>query len=341
MSQLGFWDWEKRHRYLEEKQDILVKLNEWIPWEEFREILNQTQTKERKSKAGRKAIDPVRMFKLLILQRLYGISDEALEYQVNDRLSFMKFVGLGIEDRVPDATTVWLFRQKLVEQKLAEELFEKFEGYLQRQGYQAEGGQMIDATLIPVPKQRNSREENEIVKSGKIPEDWKEQPRKKRQKDCDARWTKKNQENHFGYKNHINVDVKYKFIRKYAVTAASVHDSRMFAAVLDGSNTGDGVWADSAYGSQIREEVLALMGMESHIHEKGSRNHPLSEAQKARNKERSGTRARVEHIFGTFVTSMGGKMERVIGHARIETQIILKNLAYNLRRYIYLQKSCA
>jgi len=341
MSQLGFWDWEKRHRYLEDKQDILVKLNEWIPWEEFREILNQTQTKERQSKAGRKAIDPVRMFKLLILQRLYGISDEALEYQVNDRLSFMKFIGLGIEDRVPDATTVWLFRQKLVEQKLAEELFEKFEGYLQRQGYQAAEGQIIDATLIPVPKQRNSRKENEEVKSGKTPEDWEKKPNKKRQKDRDARWTKKNQENHFGYKNHINVDVKYKFIRKQAVTSASVHDSQMFGAVLDGSNTGDGVWADSAYRSKIREEVIELMGMESHIHEKGSRNHPLSESQKARNTERSQTRARVEHIFGTFAKSMGGKMERVIGHARIETQIILKNLAYNLRRYVYLQKSCA
>lgn len=340
MSQLGFWDWEKRHRYLEEKQDILVQLNEWIPWEEFREILNQTQVKEKKSKAGRKAIDPVLMFKLLILQRLYGISDEALEYQVNDRLSFMKFVGLGVEDKVPDATTVWLFRQKLVEQKLAEELFEKFESYLQKQGYQAAEGQIIDATLIPVPKQRNSREENKEVKSGKMPQDWEKKPNKKRQKDCDARWTKKNEENHFGYKNHINADVKYKFIRKYSVTAASVHDSQMFSAVLDGSNTGDGIWADSAYHSQIREEVLELMGMESKIHEKGSRNHPLSEVQKVRNKERSQIRVRVEHVFGTFVTSMGGKLERVIGQARMETQIALKNLAYNLRRYVYLQKSC-
>lgn len=340
MSQLGFWDWEKRHRYLEEKQDILVQLNEWIPWEEFREILNQTQVKEKKSKAGRKAIDPVLMFKLLILQRLYGISDEALEYQVNDRLSFMKFVGLGVEDKVPDATTVWLFRQKLVEQKLAEELFEKFESYLQKQGYQAAEGQIIDATLIPVPKQRNSREENKEVKSGKMPQDWEKKPNKKRQKDCDARWTKKNGENHFGYKNHINADVKYKFIRKYSVTAASVHDSQMFSAVLDGSNTGDGIWADSAYHSQIREEVLELMGMESKIHEKGSRNHPLSEVQKVRNKERSQIRVRVEHVFGTFVTSMGGKLERVIGHGRMETQIALKNLAYNLRRYVYLQKSC-
>ena len=341
MSQLGFWDWEKRHQYLADKQDILVKLNEMIPWEEFREILNRTQTKERKSKAGRKGIDPVRMFKLLILQRLYGISDEALEYQVNDRLSFMRFVGLGLEDKVPDATTVWLFRQKLVEQKLAEELFEKFEDYLQGQGYQAEGWQIIDATLIPVPRQRNSREENAMVKSGKVPEDWEKKGAKKQQKDCDARWTKKNQVSYFGYKNHVNTDVKHKLIRKYAVTAASVHDSQMFAAVLDGNNTGDGIWADSAYRATPREKVLALMGMESHINEKGSRNNPLTEEQKATNKERSQIRSRVEHIFGTMVTAMGGKMERVIGHARMETQIALKNLAYNFRRYVFLQKSCA
>ena len=278
---------------------------------------------------------------MLILQRLYGISDEALEYQVNDRLSFMRFIGLGLEDKVPDATTVWLFRQKLVEQELAAELFEKFEGYLRKQGYQAEGGQIIDATLIPVPKQRNSREENEVVKSGKIPEDWEKKPAKKQQKDCDARWTKKNGISHYGYKNHINVDVKYKLIRKYAVTSASVHDSKMFGEVLDGENTGDGIWADSAYRGKRREEVIALIGMESNIHEKGSRNHPLSEEQKARNTERSQIRSRVEHVFGTMVTSMGGKMERVMGQARLETQISLKNLAYNFRRYVFLQKSCA
>lgn len=341
MSQLGFWDCEQRYQYLERKQDILVKLKELIPWEELREALNQTQTKKRKSKAGRKAIDPVVMFKLLILQRLYGISDEALEYQVNDRLSFMRFIDLGLEDKVPDATTVWLFRQKLVEQKLAAELFEKFESYLQRQGYQAKEGQIIDATLIPVPKQRNHREENEVIKSGKIPEEWEKKPAKKQQKDCDARWTKKNTMSHFGYKNHVNVDVKYKLIRKYAVTSASVHDSKMFGAVLDGDNTEDGIWADSAYRAELREEVLTLIGMESHIHEKGSRNNPLSEEQKARNTERSQIRSRVEHVFGTMVTSMGGKMERVIGQARIETQIILKNLAYNFRRYVFLKKSCA
>jgi IS5 family transposase len=340
MSQLGFWDWQQRHEYLAEKKNTLVKLNELVPWSEFRPILEQIHQKERKSNAGRKAIDPIILFKMLLLQRLYSISDEQLEYQVNDRLSFMEFLSLGMEDKVPDGTTVWLFRQKITERGIGRELFEKFEEYLRGAGYEAEGGQIIDATLIPVPRQQNSQEEHESIKAGKVPEEWEKKPHKNAQKDKDARWTKKNQQSYFGYKNHINVDVKYKFVRQYEVSDASVHDSQMLGNVLDGKNKGDGLWADSAYRSEEREKVLKLMGFESHIHERGYRNKALSEAQKEENREKSRIRARVEHVFGTFVNTMGGKMERVRGKARIETQIALKNLAYNLRRYVFLESRC-
>lgn len=337
MGQLGMWDWEKRHKYLEEKQDLLKHLNKIIPWEEFREILEKIYKKPRKSQAGRKAIDVIVMFKLLILQRLYNISDEQLEYQVNDRLSFMRFLGMGIEDKVPDGTTVWLFRQKLTEQGLARELFEKFEGYLEEQGYQARGGQILDATLVPVPKQHNTKEENEQLKKGETPQSWEEKTHKLAQKDQDARWTKKNGKSHYGYKNHINVDVEHKLIRKYAVTPAAVHDSKRLTHLLDGENEGDGLWADSAYRDAKTEKMLGLIGYESHINERAYRNRPLTEAQKEANRERSKTRSRVEHIFGDMVQTMGGKLERLIGQARIETQIGLKNLTYNLKRYVFLK----
>jgi transposase, IS5 family len=129
MSQRGFWDEEARQEKLAKKNTLLPRLAEMVPWESFRETLEQAHPQKPKSKVGRKRIDAVLMFKLLVLQKLYNISDDELEYQVNDRLSFMRFLGLGIEDMVPDRTTVWLFREELTKRGLVEELFDQLEGY--------------------------------------------------------------------------------------------------------------------------------------------------------------------------------------------------------------------
>ena len=133
----------------------------------------------------------------------------------------MQFLGLSLADDVPDAKTVWLFRQQLTEAGLVEELFEKFETYLQSQGYQAKGGQMLDATIVPVPKQHLSKEEKEQIERGEIPQDWQENRHRLSQRDTDARWTKKNNRSHFGYKDHISVDVEHGFIRRYSITLCS------------------------------------------------------------------------------------------------------------------------
>jgi IS5 family transposase len=337
MGQQGFWDVDARQQKLEHKKPLLNQLNELVPWETFRPILKQIHAKPRKSEAGRKPIDVLLLFKMLVLQKLYSISDEELEYQVNDRLSFMQFLGLGLEDSVPDAKTVWLFREQLRQHELVEALFAQFSGYLQGAGYAAKDGQIVDATLIPVPKQRNTRQENQTIKQGEVPAEWQEQPHKRAQKDVDARWTKKNGVSHYGYKNHVSSDVGFKFIRRYTVTDASVHDSQALGELLDADNSGDGLWADSAYLSVLIVEVLKLMGFEPHINERAYRNRPLSEEQKAANRERSKTRAKVEHIFGDFVTSMGGKVVRSIGLARAQTQLGLKNLVYNLKRFVHLE----
>jgi len=188
MGQPGFWDGDERLEKLAAKQDMLKRLNTLVPWKTFRPILARIHEKTRKSNAGRQLIDVVLLFKMLVLQKLYNISDEELEYQVNDRWSFMQFLNLGLEDAVPDATTVWLFRDQLQKHGLVEELFETFAGYLEAAGYQAQDGQIVDATLIPVPKQRNTRAENQTLKQGEVPPEWQEQPHKVSQKDVDARW---------------------------------------------------------------------------------------------------------------------------------------------------------
>lgn len=334
----GFGRIEKRRQQLEQQKDKLNELREIVPWELFRQSLEQLEPEERKSKAGRKPIDRLLLFKLLILQQLYNLSDEELEYQTHDRHSFRRFVGIEPEGEVPDAKTIWLFRKRLTDAGLIERLFEEFGEFLHQSGYEAKGGQIIDATLIPVPIQRNSREENKTVKPGELPPEWAENSHKRSQKDRDARWTKKNGENHFGYKNHINSDVEYEFIRKHSVTDASVHDSQQLSQVLDEANEGDKIWADSAYRSNPVEEVLNEIGYESEIHERGYRNHPLTEEQKERNRSKSQVRAKVEHVFGHYVMSMGGKLVRCIGIQRVRAQLGLKDLAYNLKRYVFWQK---
>ena len=213
--QFGLFDVEERAAQLTQLGDPLVGLKARIDWEAFRRDLNRVHEKERKSRAGAKPIDVVLMFKILILQSLHNLSDDKIEYQIRDRFSFMRFLDLQLEDRVPDAKTVWLFRERLKGLELVEVLFNRFHEQLAEQGYVARAGQMIDATFVEVPKQRNSRDENALLKEGKVPEAW-DQPdakAKRRQKDTEARWTKKNGEKHYGYKNHINADQSHKLIQ--------------------------------------------------------------------------------------------------------------------------------
>ena len=144
----------------------------------------------RTANAGRKPFDAILMFRMLVLQALNNLSDDQVEYQVRDRLSFSRFLGLAIEDSIPDATTLWLFREKLARAGLIEQLFDRFDQHLAAKGYMARGGQIIDASIVLVPTQRNSRDENAELQAGRTPAGWKEKPAKVRQKDRDARWTK-------------------------------------------------------------------------------------------------------------------------------------------------------
>ena len=292
---------------------------------------------ERKSPAGRKPWDEIVIFKALVLQALYNLSDDQIEYQIRDRLSFMRFLGLGVEDRVPDAKTVWLYRETLAQAGMVEALFDVFDGHLKSQGYLAMGGQIVDASIVSAPRQRNSRDENNAIKEGNPPADWK--PKKKAQKDVDARWTKKHGKSYFGYKNHVGIDRRHKLVRRYAVTDAAVHDSQKLDDLLDPENTASDVWADSAYRSQETEEKLAERGLRSRIHRKANRGKLLSQRAQEANRTRSKVRARVEHVFGHQHTSMAGKIVRTIGIGRAKAKIGLTNLVYNMSRFVFLERA--
>ena len=339
--QPGFFDINERTAKLTEMGDPLVSLERLIDWEAFRPCLNVVYDIPRKSNAGAKPIDVVLMFKIMVLQQLHNLSDDRIEYQIRDRLSFMRFLGLQLESRVPDAKTIWLFRERLKELNLVDELFERFHDQLAMRGYVAREGQMIDATFVEVQRQRNNREENATIKSGKTPQEWYQNPNKLRQKDTDARWVKKNNERYYGYKNHINADQTNKLVQSFAVSNAAVHDSQVFEELLDQTIDTEGkkrpIYADSAYRSKDQQESLADNGFESQIHEKGSRCHGLTDEQKASNRIKSKTRARVEHVFGAQ-HAMGGHIVRTIGIARARAKIGMMNLIYNMRRMIQLIK---
>ena len=344
MRQAGFFDVEERLEAISAKGDPLETIKTAVPWEDFRidiEAVTERKLEDRKSNAGRKPYDAILKFKILVLQSLYNLSDEQTEFLIRDRLSFMRFLDLGFEDAVPDATTIWLFREALVEAGLIDKLFDRFSQHLRVKGYIARGGQIVDATIVSAPKQRNSKDENEAIKAGKTPGEWEKKPAKNAQKDKDARWTKKHGQSFYGYKNHIGVDKLHKIIRKWAATDASPHDSQKLDDILDASNTGNQVWADSAYRSAEIEAKLAAKGMKSRIHRRAARNRPLSPTQEAANTTRSRVRARVEHVFGHQENSMGRKIVRTIGMARARFKIGMMNLGYNMRRLVQLERVAA
>ena len=334
MMQTGFFDWQLRFKQLDEGGDPLPRLQKVVQWEQFRPLLEVVRDKERKSNAGRKPFDLVVMFKVLILQSLYNLSDEQAEYQIRDRLSFMGFLGRALGDTVPDAKTIWLFREQLTEAGVIEKAFAQFEVFLCEQGFWARKGQIVDASIVPVPRQRNRREENRQIKEGEIPEDWSDH--KKRQKDTDARWSRKNGQSHYGYKNHIDVDVKHKLIRSYEVTLASIHDSQVFESLLDQDNSSRDIWADSAYRSEEKLAELKKRQYREHLQCKGSRHEKLTDREVRGNQTRSRIRSRIEHIFGVQAKRAGTLLVRGIGLMRVTVKVGLRNLAYNIDRFCVL-----
>jgi IS5 family transposase len=292
-----------------------------------------------RSQGGRPSFDHLMMFKILILQRYYNLSDDSMEYAILDRLSFMRFLGLTIADKVPDAKTIWNFKNELAKSKVVEQLFSLLDTTLTKRGVILNKGRMVDASIVEVPIQRNSRDENQQLNEGTVPQDWKDQENKLRQKDVDAKWVTHNGKSYYGYKDHVKADEHTKLITGYKVTPANVHDSEMIGSLLDKRDRGQKIYADSAYRSEKIEQGLSGKDMTSMIHEKGYRNKPLTKAQQKRNKRKSKTRARVEHIFGFMTNSMNRMYIRCRNFVRAEATIGLMNLTYNLFRLTQIKVS--
>lgn len=302
-------------------------------------FLTSNLAKLPKGKGGRRPYDYVMMFKILILQRFYNLGDDQVEFQINDRMSFMRFLNITIADDVPDSKTVWHFREQLIDLELIEPVFELFLSHLDLLGLIVNEGKIIDASFVEVPKQRNNKEDNKTIKEGNIPQSFHASKQKLSHKDVDAQWTSKNNTSYYGYKNHVKTDSKSKLITKFIVTDASVHDSQPLAELLEAKDANEPLYADSAYTGQNQELTIQTKEMINQVCEKGYRNNPLTERQKKDNTIKSKVRSRVEHIFGFMEMSMNGMYLYSIGIKRINGIVGLMNLTYNMFRKIQLQAS--
>ena len=285
------------------------------------------------------------MFKVIFLQRYYGLGDRQIQYQTIDRTSFRQFLGICTVAEIPDKKTVWACRNMLAIDGTFDRLFDELRSFLDRKGLSFNEGKIIDATFVEAPKQRNTKEENEHIKDGKGKDLWnpeegdseKEKAHKKHKKyhkDIEARWTKKRGETHYGYKNHIKADKKTKLIEKYYTTDASVHDSKVIEPLIEVKDRGQDLFLDASYES--KEGVVTACGMNPVICEKGHRNHPLTDEQKLNNRTKSKTRCRVEHFFGFIEVAMNGSLVRNVGMMRAQAANALTNLVYNIFRYVQI-----
>jgi IS5 family transposase len=324
------FDAQDRLEEIRKLGDPLAALDAVMDWNLFLPVLDRIPRAEPKGPGGRPAYPPLLLFKILVLQSSYGLGDEQTQFQILDRRSFSRFLGLTEADLVPDQNTIREFREKLTGADLFSELFNAFNARLTEQGFIARKGQIIDASFVEVPRQRNRREENAAIKEGKVPAGWEQDPKRLAHKDLYARWTKKNEENHYGYKDHIVADVTSKLIVRAEVTAANTHDSQVLDSL---TRPGDPeTWADSAYTGEPCAAIFEAKGITAHVCEKGTRGHPLSKGQERSNRSKSRNRVRVEHIFGYMTGSMRAMYQRVIGFARNRAGILMSNLVYNMSR---------
>ena len=339
-QQVAIFDKENTLQDLLAKGNPLPYLKEAIDFERFRDLLEPVFEKQgRKSNAGRKPLDPVFMFRVIFLQRLYGLSDPQIEYQIKDRTSFRDFLDIVCMEDVPDEKTVWKYKDALAKAGTFDLLFKRFNEYLASLGLMLNEGKIIDASFVIAPRQRNTPEENKMIKEGRGDELFNDNPHRKSHKDIDASWTKKRNETFYGYKDTVSVCRKTKFIHSYSVCTAKRHDSQETDKVLvepPKEKWGEEAMFDAGYVGM--EDVVRAKHMTPVICEKGTKGHPLTDEQKASNRTKSKSRCRVEHVFGFMEQTLGGLIFRGVGMLRAKANIALTNLTYNICRLVQVVK---
>ena len=288
---------------LEKLGDPLEEINKIIKWEWFRKELYQNKG------IGRHGYDPILLLKMLFLQSSYGISDEELEYQVADRISFQRF--LEFPNTIPDYTTIWYFREELTEKNKIENIWKEVKKQIEEKGITMNKGAIQDATFIHAdPGKKNSGLDNrgQAAKTSRSKE---------------GNWTKKGNKSIFGFKMHNKIDLKNKIITEIGITPASTHDGK-----IDLANTNEINYRDRGY-SGCKTIALGDATMK-----KGK----LTPHEKLRNKRISKIRCRIEHIYGTMKRTLKAGRTKLTTTLRVYIQQVFVCITYNYHRLKYLLK---
>jgi len=308
------------------KDNLLLKLNKLIEWSKIKNKLNKLYKKDIQDKGGERPYDPLKMFKAILLGQWYSLSDPALEEALCLRLDFMMFTGFELLEDCPDATTLCRFRNRIIEKGLDKKFFNEINQQLERLGLKLKEahGAIIDATIIESsarPKRQLSiaedRKEKEEINC-KIIES----------KDTDSRWLKKGSKCFYGYKGFVSVDSEKGYINNIHVTSANIAEVNQFENVVD--DNCERVYADKAYASDKNRKFLKKKKIKDGIMFKASKNQKLSPWQKIKNKLISKKRYMVEQCFGTIKRRFNFNRASYIGLAKVEGQLYLKAICYNL-----------
>lgn len=318
--------------------DEYLRLDELFDFEFYRpqiEAAVAKNVKPKQSKRGRPAFDPVFMFKALWLKHRLGttltkFSDDLLKDAV-----LQAALDITFPDEVPSYQTLWQYNEYFAKSELVQSLFDQHVEQLHElELVPPKSARIIDSTFYDVPKQRNTRTENAIIKAGKGDTLWNDSPHKKCHKDIDARWVKKHDITHYGYKGHVNTDSATKLVVGCAVTSASVHDSKVIIPLLSGYDIESGriLFADAGYVGAKQSAQINAAGMIPMVCQKSFIGRPLTAEQEAENHEISKIRCRIEHVFGFLEGSMGQMKLRCIGLCRATHEIFFDMLVYNHAR---------
>jgi transposase, IS5 family len=292
----------------------LDRLDDLAKWYRFEKLLAPL----RNDGAGRPAYPPLQMFKVLLLQSLYGLSDAEMEEALGDRLSFRRFVGLALTDGVPDHSTICRFRNLLVGHGLLERLFAELDRQLEKAGVILKRGTMLDATLIETSAARPPMGGTSSS-------------------DPDARFTRHQGKpgSRFGYKAHVGVDQGSGLIRAVVTTPANVNDTVPADLLIRGDEKA--VLADGAYHTHAREAGLKARGIKPRLIRRPNKHHPqLPERLRRYNQLIARRRAAVETTFATLKRRMGLNVIRYRGLAKATCQVLIAAMAFNLRRWVTL-----
>ena len=330
----SFGDLECQNRRIKNK--MLDKINELVDWVPIEKILKE-KYKQIKNATGSLAYSPLKMFKILLIQKIYDLSDPRMEEMLDDTMSFIRFTGFSIAKNVPDHSTICRFRNRLLENKTYEPVFYEFSRQIENLGFAIKPGVIIDATLVQSSRRPRKTTENVVV-------DREEENAPQTEEkivysdDAEARFIKKRGMLLFGYKLHIGVDSEHGFITGGHATSANKSDTGQFEEVIIecGVKKGGRVYADKGYDSKANREITKNYELEDGIMRKKKRNKKESEENKLRNKEISLVRYKVERTIGGIKTHHGLVRFRYIGIEKAQMEFFLVAMCFNLKKAVGL-----